>query len=79
MTGFTIVPELKKVPDTTDVRLYDTTDACIRDILAGRLDLAFLDAPTVAYLIKENPPMRRRRLFSKNSPAFNPTTSSCQP
>ena len=55
VTGFTIVPELKKVPGTTEVKLYDTTDACIRDVLVGRLDLAFLDAPTVAYLIKENP------------------------
>jgi polar amino acid transport system substrate-binding protein len=55
VTGFTIVPELKKVPGTTDVKLYDTTDACIRDVVVGRLDLAFLDAPTVAYLIQQNP------------------------
>ena len=55
VTGFTIVPDLKKVPGTTDVKLYDTTDACIRDVVVGRLDLAFLDAPTVAYLIKQNP------------------------
>jgi ABC-type amino acid transport substrate-binding protein len=54
VTGFTTVPELKKVPDTTEVKLYDTTDACVRDVVAGRLDFAFLDAPTVAYLIQRN-------------------------
>jgi ABC-type amino acid transport substrate-binding protein len=54
VTGFTIVPELKKVPGTTAVRLYDTTDACIRDVVVGRLDMAFLDAPTMAYLIQQN-------------------------
>ena len=70
VTGFTIVPELKKVPDTTDVRLYDTTDACIRDVLAGRLDLAFLDAPTVAYLIKVNPSWGLKQVPVERDPAF---------
>jgi ABC-type amino acid transport substrate-binding protein len=55
VTGFTIVPEMKKVPGTTDVKLYDTTDACIRDVVAGRLEFAVLDAPTVDYLILKNP------------------------
>jgi polar amino acid transport system substrate-binding protein len=54
VTGFTTVPEMKKVPGTTDVKLYDTTDSCVRDVVAGRLDFAFLDAPTVAYLIQNN-------------------------
>src|SRR5262249_45083948 len=47
VTGFTIVPEMKKVPGTTEVKLYDTSDACIRDVVAGRLDFALLDPPTV--------------------------------
>ncbi len=55
VTGFTIVPEMKKVPGTTEVKLYDTTDACIRDVVAGRLDFAVLDAPTVDYMILQNP------------------------
>ena len=53
--GFTIVPELKKVPGTAEVKLYDTSDGCVRDVIAGRLDFAFLDAPTVGYMIKQNP------------------------
>ncbi len=59
-----------KVPGTTDVKLYDTTDACIRDLLAGRLDLAFLDAPTVAYLIKENPSWGLKQVPVEGDPAF---------
>ena len=55
VSGFTIVPDLKKIPGITDVKLYDTTDACIRDVLAGRLDFAMLDAPTVDYMILQNP------------------------
>jgi len=70
VTGFTIVPELKRIPGATDVRLYDTTDACIRDVLAGRLDLAFLDAPTVAYLIRQNPSWGLKQVPVEADPAF---------
>ena len=55
VTAFTIVPELKKVPGATEVKLYDNMDACVRDIRAGRLDFAFLDTPTVGYMIAQNP------------------------
>ncbi|MDQ0138081.1 polar amino acid transport system substrate-binding protein [Neorhizobium galegae] len=55
VTGFTIVPELKQVPGTKEVKLYDTTDACVRDIRAGRLDYGFLDTPTVGYMVQQNP------------------------
>jgi polar amino acid transport system substrate-binding protein len=55
VTGFTVVPELRKVPGAGEVKLYDTTDACVRDIRAGRLDFGFLDTPTVSYMVKQNP------------------------
>jgi ABC-type amino acid transport substrate-binding protein len=55
VTAFTIVPELKKVPGTSEIKLYDNTDACVRDVRAGRLDFAFLDTPTVGYMIEQNP------------------------
>lgn len=55
VTAFSIVPELKQVPGTTEVKLYDNTDACVRDVMAGRLDFAFLDTPTVGYMLKQNP------------------------
>lgn len=53
--GCSPVPDLKKVPDTTDVKLYDGVDPCIRDIVAGRLDFGVLDAPIVDYMIQKQP------------------------
>ncbi len=55
VTGFTVVPEMKKVPGIKEVKLYDTSDACIRDVVAGRLDTAVLDGLVVDYLISKNP------------------------
>lgn len=54
-TGFSFVPDLRKVPGTTEVKLYDTIDAAIRDVVAGRLDFAIVDAPIVDYMILQNP------------------------
>ena len=75
VTGFTIVPEMKKVPGTTDVKLYDTTDACVRDVAAGRLDFAFLDAPTVDYMILQNPGWGLKQVPVVHSDAFPQLTS----
>ena len=46
VTGFTLVPELKSVPGIGDVKLYDTSDGVMRDVIAGRLDMAVLDPRT---------------------------------
>jgi ABC-type amino acid transport substrate-binding protein len=75
VTGFTIVPEMKKVPGTTDVKLYDTTDACVRDVAAGRLDYAFLDAPTVDYMILQNPGWGLKQVPVVQDTAFPQLTS----
>ena len=55
VTGFTIVPEMKKVPGVTEVKLYDNSDGAIRDVVAGRLDFAILDGPLMDYLVLKNP------------------------
>ena len=55
VNGFTIVPEMKKVPGITEVKLYDNSDGCVRDVVAGRLDYAVLDGPLVDYMILQNP------------------------
>ena len=55
VNGFTIVPEMKKIPGTTEVKLYDNSDGCVRDVVAGRLDFAVLDGPLVDYMILKNP------------------------
>jgi ABC-type amino acid transport substrate-binding protein len=75
VTGFTIVPEMKKVPGITEVRLYDTSDACIRDVVAGRLDYAMLDAPTVDYMILQNPGYGLKQVPVAHDAAFPQLTS----
>jgi len=75
VTGFTIVPEMKKVPGTTEVKLYDTTDACVRDVTAGRLDFAVLDAPTVDYMILQNASWGLKQIPIKPDPGFPQLTS----
>lgn len=55
VTGFTLVPELKGVEGIGEVKLYETQDAVLRDIVAGRLDMGILDPSLVEYAINQNP------------------------
>lgn len=54
ITGFSFVPELEKIPGLT-LNLYDTSDAAVRDLLAGRIQAVIGDPPVVGYAIKQNP------------------------
>lgn len=54
-TGYSYVPDIKKIPGVGDVKLYDSVDACIRDVIAGRIDFAVLDSMTVDYMLLQNP------------------------
>ncbi len=55
VTGFTLVPELKSIPNVGEVKLYDTSDGVIRDLVAGRLDMAVLDPGLVQYALLQHP------------------------
>ena len=55
VNGFTLVPELKKVDGIGEVKLYDTSDGVMQDLVAGRLDMAILDPPLVQYAISQHP------------------------
>ena len=55
VSGFTLVPELKTVEGIGEVKLFDTTDAALRDVLIGRVDMAILDPPLIEYAIRQNP------------------------
>jgi polar amino acid transport system substrate-binding protein len=55
VTGFTLVPELKTVEGIGEVKLYDTSDGVMQDLLAGRIDMAILDPPLVQYAICLHP------------------------
>ena len=55
VSGFTLVPELKSVEGIGEVKLYDTTDGALRDLIAGRVDMAILDPPLIQLAINQNP------------------------
>lgn len=52
--GFGWIDQLKKI-EGSELKLYDTSDAAIRDLLAGRIDALFADPPLVQYAISKNP------------------------
>jgi L-cystine transport system substrate-binding protein len=55
VTGFTIVPELQAVEGISEVKLYDTTDGVLRDLVAERVDMAIIDPPVTEMIIKTHP------------------------
>jgi polar amino acid transport system substrate-binding protein len=75
VTGFTIVPEMKKLPGVGEVKLYDNSDGCVRDVVAGRLDFAVLDGPLVDYMILKNPNWNLKQVPLAPDPAFPQLTS----
>ena len=71
ITGFGWIDEMKSIPGLK-LSLYDTSDAAIRDLLAGRIDALFADPPLVQYAISKNPKWKLHALpvREKDDPAF---------
>lgn len=70
ITGFSFVPELKKIKGL-ELSLYDTSDAAVRDLIAGRIEAVIGDPPVVSYAIKQNPAWNMHFLaFTDNSADF---------
>lgn len=70
ITGFSFVPELRKIPKI-EVLLYDTSDAALRDLLAGRIEAMVGDPPVLNYAISQNPGWKLRNTpFTDNNPEF---------
>lgn len=61
-TGYFTIPDMKKIEGIKEVKLYDNTDACLRDVRAGRLDFAVLDAPTIDYMILQDPSLKLKQV-----------------
>jgi polar amino acid transport system substrate-binding protein len=55
VTGFTLVPELKTVEGIGEVKLYDTSDGALQDLIAGRVDIVMLDPPLIDYAGLQHP------------------------
>lgn len=70
VTGFSLVPELKRVPGIGAVNLYDSSDAVMRDLVVGRLDIAILDPPLVALAIKAHPEWNLHQIPLDPAPDF---------
>jgi L-cystine transport system substrate-binding protein len=70
ITGFSFVPELEKIEGLT-LKQYDTADAAVRDLLAGRIQAVIGDPPVVGYAIKQNPDWKMEfKAFTDSSPDF---------
>ena len=52
--GFGWIDQLKQIKGA-ELKLYDTSDAAIRDLLAGRIEALFADPPLIQYAITKNP------------------------
>lgn len=70
ITGFSFIPELRKIKGL-QLALYDTSDAAVRDLLAGRIDAVIGDPPVMQYAISRNPQWRIKfNAFTDASPDF---------
>lgn len=76
VTGFTLVPELKGVEGIGEVKLYDTSDGVMQDLLAGRIDMAILDPPLVQYAIFQHPEWKLKQLPLTAEPEKYPVMST---
>jgi polar amino acid transport system substrate-binding protein len=76
VTGFTLVPELKSIPNVGEVKLYDTSDGVIRDLVAGRLDMAVLDPGLVQYALLQHPEWNLHQVALKPEPDKYPIMST---
>lgn len=75
VSGFTLVPELKGVEGIGEVKLYDTTDGALRDLITGRVDMAILDPPLIQLAIQENPDWNMHQLPLTPEPDKYPVMS----
>jgi polar amino acid transport system substrate-binding protein len=70
ITGFSFIPEMRKI-DGLQVALYDTSDAAVRDLLAGRIDAVIGDPPVMQYAISRNEQWHLRfNAFTDTDPNF---------
>jgi polar amino acid transport system substrate-binding protein len=76
VTGFTLVPELKGVEGIGEVKLYDTSDGVMQDLLAGRIDMAILDPPLVQYAIFQHPEWKLHQVPLEPDQAKYPVMST---
>ncbi len=70
VNGFTLVPELKTVDGIGEVKLYDTSDGVMQDLVAGRIDIAILDPPLMQYAIAQHADWKLHQLPVDPDPKY---------
>jgi ABC-type amino acid transport substrate-binding protein len=68
--GFTPIPDMRRIPGLAELKLYDTSDGVVRDVIAGRIDTAVLDGPVLDYQIARNPAWGLTQVAMKVNPEF---------
>jgi cystine transport system substrate-binding protein len=76
VTGFTLIPELKTVDGIGEVKLYDTSDGVLQDLIAGRVDMAILDPPLMQYGISQHPEWKLHQIAVEPMPEKYPVMST---
>ena len=76
VTGFTLVPELKTVEGIGEVKLYDTSDGAVQDLLADRVDIIMIDPPLIDYAAHLHPEWGIHRVELKPERAKYPIMST---
>ena len=76
VTGFTLVPELKTVEGIGEVKLYDTSDGALQDLLADRVDIVILDPPLIGYAAVQHPEWNIHQVELKPDMAKYPIMST---
>ena len=70
ITGFSFIPELERIPGI-QLSFYDTSDAALRDLLAGRVEAVIADPPVMGYAIAQNPDWKLAfTAFADDNPDF---------
>ena len=70
MTGFSFLPELRRIKGL-ELSLYDSSDAALRDLLAGRIEALVGDPPVIDYALAKNPDWGLVNLpFTDNNPDY---------
>lgn len=75
VTGFAFVPdlqEMEKKKEIPSVTTYKDNNALIQDLKFGRIDIGFVDPPTGAYAVKQNPDFNLKMVTFNDSTGIYP-------
>ncbi len=72
VAGFSFVPAMRALPGVKEIKLYDTSEACLLDLRAGGLDAALLDPLAADYELSRHPEWCLKNVPMKPDRQFRP-------